>query len=434
MVAVTLRSIAVVMLSKYHRHFVAGTLVLAVLLIGMAESVFAMSFRPAITILFIYYLGISLASRRPVITQGTLLYLFFLVVFTCIFYLAGSKNNLIIHLLTICFSVALLYTVMLTLRLDVAATWRYVRVFWMVIFFTLAAELLLVFFGYQDLLSDFFPESNMAYGFPAYRFLHNSFTSYFNLDFAGLNSISLGAQAYGQFCVMLTILGFSFTGKTIQRGRLVHCFWFLLVPLVMYSISPNTTAGVMYVFIIGYVLLIKYYIGDYSAPKFLLLSGIAIIAVLFYYIVNFGFVRTYRSDELFDLFVGTQLEYILTRTPSDYFLGVGLSEYYDAAPNFEIAYLSYLSVSGLLFGLVNLFLLLQFSYQSLRQIKLAYVAGSDRDTVEVQAANLLFVLSMFLSSIHFPVITYYLGSAIFIFHLAFGMYIIKMKSVLARQD
>lgn len=414
-------------MGEIHRNFVALMLVLLLLIVSMAESVFGMSFRHAVTIGFAYYVGVCLASRKFKIPKNVFLYLLFLTVYTLVYYLAGSGNNLIVHLLTICYGVAGLYIVMLALKFDIASVWRCVFLFWMVMLLLLAVELVLAMFGYQGLLLSIFPETNRAFGLPAYRSIYNTFSRHFGLGFDGLNSVSLQAQAYGQFCIMLTILGFSYTTKTVQMGRMTRCFWFLLVPLVLYSSSPNITAGVMFAFLIGYVLFIKFYIGIYSAGRFLMLMAVVAAFMSIYYLADFGFVRSYRADDLYDLFVGRQFEYMLTRTPTDYLLGVGLQEYYDVAPDFEIAYLSYLSISGLVFGGVNLFLLLHFTIKFFRQVKTENATRPDGGLAEVQAANLLFVLSMFLSSIHFPVITSYLGSGLFIFHLAFGLYILNAK-------
>jgi len=123
-----------------------------------------------------------------------------------------------------------------------------------------------------------------------------------------------------------------------------------------------------------------------------------------------------------------QIEFMVTRSFFDYVLGVGLDEYYYVAPKFEIAYLSYLSVSGLIFGFVNLFVIFKFTGLTFKQAK-ALNAGdlTKKRVVEIQIANLLFVLSMLLSSVHFPVITSYLGSLIFIFHLSFGLYMLKIN-------
>lgn len=414
-------------MGEIHRNFVALMLVLLLLIVSMVESVFGMSFRYAVTIGFAYYVGVCLASRKFKIPKDVFLYLLFLTVYTLVYYLAGSGNNLIVHLLTICYGVAGLYIVMRALKLDVASVWRYVFLFWMIMLLSLAAELALAMLGYQGLLSSIFPEVNRAFGLPAYRSIYNTFSTHFGLGFDGLNSVSLQAQAYGQFCIMLTILGFSYTAKSIQIGRLSRGWWFLLVPLVLYSSSPNITAGVMFAFIIGYVLFVKFYIGIYSAGRFLVAIALVSACMAVYYLADFGFVRSYSADDLYDLFVGRQLEYMFTRTPFDYLLGVGLQEYSDAAPEFEIAYLSYLSISGLVFGGTNLYLLINFTIRSFRQIKSENAARPGGGLAEVQAANLLFVLSMFLSSIHFPVITSYLGSSIFIFHLAFGMYILNAK-------
>jgi hypothetical protein len=51
----------------------------------------------------------------------------------------------------------------------------------------------------------------------------------------------------------------------------------------------------------------------------------------------------------------------------------------------------------------------------------------DKEIIEIQISNLLFVLSMLLSFMHFPVITSYFGTLIFIFNLSFGFYILKVN-------
>jgi len=414
-------------MGEIHRNFVALIFVLLLLIVSMAESVFGMSFRYVVTVGFAYYIGVCLASLKFKIPKNVILYLLFLSLYIVVYYLVGSGNNLVVHVLTICYGVAGLYIVMLELKVDIASVWRYVFLFWVIMLLSLAAELALAMFGYQGLLSSIFPVANRAFGLPAYRSLYNTFSTYFGLGFDGLNSVSLQAQAYGQFCIMLTIFGFSYTASTFQVGRLYKCFLFLLIPLVLYSSSPNITAGVMFAFIIGYVLIVKFYIGIYSAGMFLVSIAVVAACMSVYYLGNFGFVRSYSVDDLYGLFVGQQLEYMLNRTSIDYLIGVGLREYYDVAPDFEIAYLSYMSITGLVFGVGHLVLLINFTIRSVRQIKSVYVIRPAGVLAEVQAANLLFVLSMLLSSIHFPVITSYLGSGIFIFHLAFGMYILNTQ-------
>jgi hypothetical protein len=414
-------------MGKFHRNFVALMLVLLVLTTSMAESFFVTSLRYLVTLVFAYYLGVCLVSRNLKIPRNIYLYLGFVTIYTLVYYLVGSGNNLIVHLLTICYGVAGLYMVMLKLKFDIFFVWRYVILFWVLMLVLLAVELILAIFGYQELLSNLFPESNRVFGLPAYRSIYNSFGSHFELGFDGLNTVSLQVQAYGQFCIMLTILGFSYMSQTLKISRLSKCFWFLLVPLALYTSSPNITAAVMFAFIIGYVLFVKFYIGIYSTGRLLVAFAVLASSMLVYYLGNFGFVRSYPAEDLYDLFIAKQFEYIYTIPLSDYIIGVGLQEYYDLAPAFEIAYLSYLSVSGLVFGGINLYLLINFTTRSFRQIKSLNLIQSRFLLAEIQAANLLFVLSMFLSSIHFPVITSYLGSGIFIFHLAFGMYILKAK-------
>jgi len=320
---------------------------------------------------------------------------------------------------------------MLALNYDVVKIWQYASRFWYVIYFTLIVELIIVIYGRQDLLYDIFPEANRTYGLPAYRSLFNTFSNFFGLDFNGLNSIILQAQAYGQLCVMLSILGFSYTQSSFRRSHLFKLVLFVAWPLIIYSVSPNITSGIILSFIFGYFFFVKFYLGVYSTAKFVLFSGVISIVVYLYYLIDLGFVRIYSFIDLYYLFMSQQFEYMVTRSFFDYILCVGLDDYYDMAPKFEIAYLSYLSVSGLIFGFVNLFLIFKFTGLTFKQVK-ALNAGdlTKKRVAEIQIANLLFVLSMLLSSIHFPVITSYLGSLIFIFHLSFCLYMLRINSTI----
>lgn len=415
-------------MKKYHSNIIAGILIFITLFINLAESLYGTSLRYIFTSIFVYYLATSLIINGFTLTKNSLGYIFFIALYVFSFYMFGSGNNLIIHLLTICIGVALFYNSLLALNYDVIKIWKFVKIIWCVIYLTLAIELIFVILGYQDLLSDTFPEFKRTLGFPAYRSLDNTFASFFEFNFKGLNSITLQAQAYGQFCVMLTILGFTYTENRYRISNLIRLLIFIVVPLIMYSISPNITAIVIFIFIVSYFLFIKSYLKIYSFVKLLSLSIILIILVLFYLLGDFGFVRKYQFHDIYDLFLSHQFDYFLTMTFSDYILGVNLENYYNVAPKFEISYLSYLSVSGLIFGLLNLIILFKFTHSTLKQIKYFYKTKPFyKKLIEIQSANLLFVLSMLVSSIHFPVITNYLGTLIFIFHLSFGFYILKIN-------
>jgi hypothetical protein len=355
---------------KYHSNIIAGILVFVTLFINFAESAYGKSLRNIYTSIFAYYLVSGLIISRFTLTKYSLIYILFLVLYVFLFYAFGSGNNLIIHLLTISFGVVLSYNSLLSLKYDVMKIWRFAKYTWYVIYLTLIIELIVVILGYQGFLYDVFPEANRTFGLPAYRVLNNTFANFFDLDFQGLNSITLQAQAYGQFCVMLSIFGFSYSKSTTYRkSSLIHLLLYIVLPLIFYSISPNIMSGIIFVFIIIYVLTIKLYLRIFSFTKFMALSAFFFALIFFYYFIELGFVRKYALEDLYDLFLGQQMDYMLTRSYSEYFLGVGLEEYYDVSPKFEIACLSYLSVSGLLFGLVNLIILSKFICSTLKQVK-----------------------------------------------------------------
>jgi hypothetical protein len=421
-------------MNRYFSNVIAGMLILSILSMALIESATGVSLRTILSLLFFYYIAINFNICKISVPLGIWKYLGFLLLYTVLFFIFGSGNNLIIHLLTICFGVVVVYMLLLNKQCNIEQLWHYAIRFWLFIYFTLVVELVLVAMGYQIMLYDIFPEANRAYGLPAYRSIFNTFANHFNLKFDGLNSISLQVQAYGQLCVMLTIFGFSYSQKMMQKNHVFKIIFYVLIPLIFYSISPNITAVIILVFILSYLIFFKYYTNQISSAKAFFPIFIVSIMILIYYLSDLGFVRSYSSDELYDLFLGRQIEYVLSESLSDYLLGVGLNEYYAAASDFEIAYLSYLSVSGLIFGMVNLFLLLKIVFLSFGQMKALKVSDMHDSRIEIQAANLLIALSMLFSSIHFPVITSYLGTGIFVFHFAFAIYIYKMNKFLSKTE
>lgn len=413
---------------QYHALIVGTLLVFIALFINMAESVAAKSFRNIFTLAFAYYIASSLLLSRVVLTKTSFNYILFLVVYTFCFYSFGSGNSLVIHLLTISLGTALLFNALLASNFALEDIWGFAKKTWCVIYFTLVVELALVVLGYQPALYAMFPEEDRVLGMPAYRSLDNTFAAFFDLNFKALNSVTLQAQAYGQFCVMVTILGFSYTRGTYTKGNFWKVLMFLVVPLLIYSVSPNVTSSIIFMAILGYVLVIKLYLRVYSLGKFIAISSFVLTLIFFYYVSDLGFVRKYRFENLYDLFFGKQLDYLFTMSISDFLLGVELREYQRVNPEFEIGYLSYLMVSGALFGLVNLFIVFKFTLATLKQVKfINQIKSVDKTVIEIQLTNALFVLTMLLSSMHFPVITNYLGTLIFVFHLAFGFYILKMN-------
>lgn len=412
--------------AQYHGLIAGGLLVFVALFLNMAEAASARSLRDIFTVVFAYYLASSFLLKKVVLTKASFNYILFLVGFTFYYYSFGSANNLIIHLLTISLGTALLYNAMLASNFALEDIWGFAKKTWCIIYFTLVVELVLVILGYQPALYAMFPEEHRALGLPAYRSLNNVFAVFFDLNFTALNSVTLQAQAYAQFCVMLTILGFSYSRDTYRKSSLLKVLTFLAVPLLIYTVSPNVTSGIIFMAILAYVLTIRLYLGVYSPWKFLSISVFLFTLIFFYYSSDFGFVRKYSLESLYDLFLDAQIDHMLTMSLSDWLLGVELSEYHRVSPVFEIGYLSYLMVSGALFALVNLVIVFKFTFATLKQTKfINQIKSVDKTVIEIQLANLLFVLTMLLSSVHFPVITNYLGTLIFAFHLAFGFYILK---------
>jgi hypothetical protein len=414
--------------SKYYSLIVASLLVFIALFINMAEAVSVRSLRSIFTLVFAYYLVSSFLLHKVVLTKSSFNYILFLVAYTFCFYLFGSGNNLIIHLLTICFGVVMLYNALLASNFSLGEIWGFAKKVWFIIYFTLVVELVLVVLGYQLKLYAMFPEETRALGLPAYRSLYNTFASFFGLDFTGLNSITLQAQAFGQFCVMLTVLGFSYTRATYSKNNILKAFTFMVAPLLIFSVSPNITSSVLFMFIVTYVLFLKFYLSVYSFGKFIALSGFVFALIFFYYVSDLGFVRKYNFEDLYDLFLSQQIDYLLSKSLPDYLIGVDLHEYHSVNEEFEIGYLSYLMVSGAVFAVVNLFIIFKFTWVTLKQAKfINQIKSADKKIIEIQLTNALFVLVMLLSSMHFPVITNYLGTLIFVFHLAYGFYILKIN-------
>lgn len=413
-------------LAKIHSIFVGCLLVFIGLFINMAEAVLVQSLRYLFTMVFAYFLASSFLMNKVVLTKASLKYILFLIGFTLCFYLFGSANNLIIHLLTICFGTVLLYNALLASNFKPEKIWGFAIKVWCVIYLTLIIELILVTLEYQPTLFVIFPDETRALGLPAYRSLTNTFADFFDLNFSGLNSVTLQAQAFGQFCIMLTIFGFTYTRDKYNKSKISNTLVFLVAPLLLYSVSPNITASIIFIFILANFLFIKLYLRIYSFGKFLALFCFIIAIILYYYLGDFGFVRTYSFELLYTLFFEKQIDFIMTRSMFDLFLGVDVAEYNFYSDEFEVAYLSYVMVSGAVFALLNLFVILKFVIETFKQVKFTFQINSfDRKFIEIQQVNMLFVITMLLSSIHFPVITNYMGTLIFVFHLAFGLYILE---------
>jgi glycosyltransferase involved in cell wall biosynthesis len=135
----------------------------------------------------------------------------------------------------------------------------------------------------------------------------------------------------------------------------------------------------------------------------------------------------YDIFDLYSLFLENQINHFLERPLSEILIGYSMDEYDYVSTKFEIAFLSYVSMAGLIISVINILILLYFIKDTLRQAKLLYNNLNEKNNVEIQLINLTLILAMLLSSIHFPVITNYLGSLLFISHLAFGFYMLYLN-------
>jgi hypothetical protein len=256
--------------------------------------------------------------------------------------------------------------------------------------------------------------------------LDNSFVSYFPIRFYGLNSIIFQAQAYGQLCVMLTIFGLMSLGNSYNIGKWRLRFGYILIPLLMFALSPNITAAIIFGAIIFLVLFIKLQLKMESLVKIgALLIGF-IIAIAMIYLSGFGVASKYQSDEIYNLFLKEQLSFVLNSSLKDHVIGVDLDEYYKEAPFFEIAFFSYTSVAGWIFTLINLSIVASYMKRFFTSLKSNRLTSKlNNQGLEMACMNMLIVISMILSLMHFPVFTSYLGGLLFMFHFAFGLYLLR---------
>lgn len=403
------------------------TLVALFLFLPLFESFFNRSFRILISLVFLIYIGLIL-RKAPRLTKGSWIYCLYLLIFTTAYYFLGARNNLIIHLLTICLGIVLFYNSLIIQKYTVGQIWNFAKTLWIIIYIALVAEFIICISGYQGVLYQAFPESQRAQGIPGYRFINNVFSEFFQLGFNGLNFLSLEAQAYGQFCAMLSIFSINFFQPIFRIVNYKKLIFFLVIPFFLLIATPNMTAELIFICIFVAFLLIQVYLNIINF-KYIMIFIISLFGLFFYiFFLDLKFIRTYKFNlhVLYELFLKKQFEFIQGMSFHEYLIGANLEKYYVYAPNFEISYLTYAIVSGFIFSTVNLLICLKFFKDTLRQSK---VEGAKNNLVlaDIQLKNLLLVFCLILSTIHFPVVTSYIGTALFIFHFSFGLYILKLN-------
>jgi len=395
---------------------------------NMFEAYFQQSFRlhliATCTILFSLFF---LQQFR--IHKGVLIYVVLLSFYLANYYLFGPGDYRIVHVFTILIGVPLLYNVMVAANYSSQEIWGLCKLIWTIIYISLLAEFFLVVLGYQQSLYDIFQESiNRPKGLPAYRSIHNTFAIFFGLDYNGLNSIVLGIQAYGQLCVTLTVFSFKLVGRRIMEFIKSSVF-LILLPVLMYVNSPNVTGAIVLVAIIACNILVKQYIGIYSKPRTLVVISLVALLAAAIFTADFGFVRRYDWVDFYLEYVSPQIAYVLTRTLSESLIGVDLREFREIVDETEVGILSYASAVGIVFAFLNLALLLHFMRRNLKQIKALYVRKLCKvDHLEVQIKNLLIIVTMLVSSIHFPVLFDFVVSFIFILSVAFCLYSVNANT------
>lgn len=386
------------------------------------EAYFQQSFRLPLSAICIILIS-QCFLIKPKIHRNVLIYVISVLIYLDIYYLFGSGDYRIIHVYTILIGAALLYNVMVAANYSSEEIWGLCKLIWITIYITLLGELLFVVLGHQQFLYDIFPESiNKPKGLPSYRIIHNTFANFFGLDYNGLNSIILSAQSYGQLCITLTVFSFKLSGIR-NKEFLKYSILFILLPVLLYVISPNIT-GVIVLFSIMFCnVLIKQYIGMYSKPRTLIAMSLVVVLVTVFFIADIGFVRRYDWGEFYLDYVSPQINYVLNKNFSEYIIGADPKGFREVIDQSEIGALSYASAVGMIFLSLNLVLLLYFMCRNLIQIKTLYLRKLCKvDYLEMQIKNLLLIVAMLVSTIHFPILFDFVVSLLFILNVSFCIY------------
>lgn len=392
----------------------------------MLESHYRVSLRWAYTVgLALCYLPVLLRGNTGLSIRN-MAFICLVIIYACLYFILGAGNNLIYHLLTICLGTSLIYATLIGLKADVHKTWIFAKKAWIAIYLTLVLELLVAMLGFQGALYGLFPETMGQAGLPGYRILDNSYANYFSINFYGLNSVILQAQAYGQLCVMLTIFGFMSLENSSNIKKWKVRIVYILIPLLIFLLSPNITAVVILGAIIVFTISVRLKLKMDSSIKVGMSIIAIIVAIALISINGVGFFDKYQFSELYDIFLEKQVSFLLGISLKDLVIGVGLDEYYKEASVFEVAIVSYASVAGLVFVLINSSVVAYYFKNFFTYLNRCNIKDKmNNKLLEIVCMNALVVMSMLLSFIHFPVFTSYLGGLIFMFHLAFGLYLLR---------
>ena len=404
---------------------------ISILLVTLVETYFDRSFRTVIYVLFLaYVLLVGVRCKTFIVKKAVLIGLVCNAFYATAYFLIGPGSYLMAPVLTVCVAVPLLYSCMTMMDYDPMELGDAFRKIQFAIYLSLIAELLIAVFGYQPVLESLFPPGVNRPSLFGYIPLHNTFANYFNLNFGGLSSLALISQAYGQFCVMLTIFGIRFLKTPFSFSRFTLL---VAIPVAMSIVSPNVTSVVILLSIIVVTILIKAYLNIYSRLHVVgWMFGLPTVLYAVYK-ADLGFVRTYEADLFYSVYVGPQLDFISKRTLVENLFGADPRVFEDLRQQYEVALLSYMSATGPVFFILNLSVVLYFVYRNLRQIKYLYETGLCTDAyLEAQIMNVLFVVSMLVSTIHYPVIGSYIGSMIFILNVSLGFYFMHTNEKMIR--
>jgi hypothetical protein len=411
---------------------ILATITCVLALLGrVLETYFDRSFTTLIYASFLLYLvAVAARSRNFQIKKSVLIVLICNSFYAINYFLIGPGSYLMIQTLIVCIGVPLLYNAMVIMNYDVLQVWNAFKKIQIAIYCSLIVEFVIAILGYQSALEAAFQPSSERPSLAGYFSLHNSFAAYFDLGFVGLKSLALTYQAYGQFCVMLTIFGFRYLKRPFNPFKSIV---FVIAPIALSLVSPNATAVAILVSIIVAMILIKAYLNLYSPLRVLVWFLTLPIALYIVYASNLGFVRTYDLELFYLVYVAPQMDYVLSRSIIENVIGVDARIFEELRQQFEVALLSFMSATGSVFFVLNLSLVVFLIFKNLQQIKFLHKERScSNEYLEVQIMNLLFVISMLVSTIHFPVISTYIGSMIFVMNLSLGFYIVHTNKQLIK--
>lgn len=412
--------------------FILATFIcISVLLATLFETYFDRSFRTAIYALFLsYVIAVGVRSKDLRVKKTALAGLIFNSLYAITYFFVGAGSYLMVPTMTVCIAVPLLYSCMIMMDYGVIQVWNAFRKIQITIYCSLIAELLIAIVGYQSALQSIFPPGTERPSLFGYIVLHNAFSRYFGLNFTGLLTLALSAQAFGQFCVMLTILGFRYLKGPFNLSKMAV---FVLLPIAMAIVSPNETSIVMLITIIAAAIGIKAYLNIYSRLN---VFGSIFAMIMFLYLLytsDIGFFSQYDLSIFYDVYVAPQLSYISSRSVMENLLGANVQTFEVLRQQYEVALLSYMSATGSVFFMLNISAIVYFIGKNMKQIKYLYESGScSNEYLEAQIMNVLFVVAMLVSTIHYPVIGTYIGSMVFIFNLSLVFYAVHINGDLIR--